>query len=40
VAPVNDAPGVLGNDSDVDGDAMSVQCYTQPSNGTLVQNAD
>ncbi len=35
-----DAPGVLGNDTDVDGDSLTVVSYTQPANGTLVQNAD
>jgi VCBS repeat-containing protein len=30
----------LGNDTDVDGDALTVVDFTQPSNGTLVQKAD
>ncbi|MBW7882604.1 MAG: tandem-95 repeat protein [Caldilineaceae bacterium] len=34
------APGVLNNDTDVDGDALTVTGYTQPANGTVVQNAD
>ena len=34
------APGVLGNDSDVDGDDLTVNLLTEPSNGTLEQNAD
>ena len=28
--------GVLNNDTDADGGAMSVQSVTQPSNGTVV----
>jgi VCBS repeat-containing protein len=35
-----DAPGILGNDSDVDGDALTVNLLTSPSNGTLTQSAD
>ncbi len=31
---------VLANDSDVDGDALSVESFTQPANGTVVQNPD
>jgi hypothetical protein len=34
------APGVLANDSDVDGDALYVDSYTQPANGDLELNAD
>ena len=34
------APGVLSNDSDVDGDALSVNLLTSPSNGSLTQNPD
>jgi CSLREA domain-containing protein len=34
------APGVLGNDSDVDGDSLTANLLTGPSYGTLVQNAD
>ena len=34
------APGVLGNDSDVDGDSTSVTSNTQPANGSLTVNAD
>ncbi|MHC4434392.1 MAG: cadherin-like domain-containing protein, partial [Planctomycetota bacterium] len=35
-----EAPSILGNDSDVDGDDLSVSDYTQPGNGTLEQNPD
>lgn len=35
-----DAPGILVNDSDVDGDALTVVSSTDPANGTLTQNAD
>ncbi len=38
-----DAPvviDVLSNDSDVDGDALSIDSFEQPANGTVVQNAD
>ncbi len=31
---------VLGNDSDVDGDALSIVSFTQPANGSVVQNPD
>jgi len=31
---------VLGNDSDADGDALTISSFTQPANGTVVQNAD
>ncbi len=31
---------VLGNDTDVDGDTLEVDSFTQPSNGTLTQNPD
>ncbi len=34
------APGVLGNDSDSDGDALTVSAHTEPSHGTLTQNSD
>ncbi len=34
------APGVLTNDVDVDGDALTVQLSTAPSNGTLTLNAN
>ncbi len=33
-------PGVLANDSDVDGDSLSVNLLTSPSNGSLTQSAD
>ena len=35
-----DAPGVLSNDSDVDGDALSAILVSGPAHGTLVLNAD
>ena len=31
---------VLGNDSDLDGDTISVDSFTQPDNGTVTQNPD
>jgi VCBS repeat-containing protein len=34
------APGVLGNDSDVDGDALTAASVSGPSHGTLTLNAD
>jgi hypothetical protein len=34
------APGVLGNDSDVDGDALSAELVAAPTSGTLALNAD
>jgi VCBS repeat-containing protein len=34
------APGVLGNDTDVDGNALSAIQVSGPANGTLVLNAD
>ncbi len=34
------APGVLGNDSDVDGDGLTAVLDTNPANGTLTLNAD
>ena len=34
------APGVLGNDSDLDGDLLSAQVVAGPDNGELVLNAD
>jgi VCBS repeat-containing protein len=35
-----DAPGVLENDTDADGDAMTAVVATGPANGTLTLNAD
>lgn len=35
-----DAPGVLANDVDVEGDTISVVAWTQPGNGTVSGNAD
>jgi len=35
-----DAPGVLANDSDPEGDALSTTVVTGPANGTLTMNAD
>ncbi|MCI0460974.1 MAG: Ig-like domain-containing protein [Gemmataceae bacterium] len=34
------APGVLGNDTDIEGDALSAQLRTGPGHGTLTLNAD
>ena len=34
------APGVLGNDTDADGDALTAALGTGPANGTLTLNAD
>ena len=34
------APGVLANDTDVDGDALTAVLVTGPANGTLTLNAD
>ncbi len=34
------AAGLLLNDSDVDGDALSIASFTQPANGTVVDNGD
>ena len=34
------APGVLGNDSDVNGDSLSASLQTGPSDGTLILNPD
>jgi VCBS repeat-containing protein len=34
------APGVLGNDSDPDGDALTVQLASPPAHGALTLNAD
>lgn len=31
---------VLGNDSDPDGDPLTIQSYTQPGHGSVIQNAD
>ena len=33
-------PGVLGNDTDDDGDALTVDSFTNPANGSLTLNAD
>lgn len=33
-------PGVLGNDSDIDGDALAAVLVSGPANGSLVLNAD
>jgi large repetitive protein len=35
-----DAPGVLGNDSDPDGDALTAVLVAAPANGSLTLNAD
>jgi len=40
VALVVAAPGVLGNDTDADGDPLTAVLDTGPSNGTLALNAD
>jgi VCBS repeat-containing protein len=37
---VDAAGGVLANDTDVDGDALTVEIVSGPSNGTLTLNAD
>ena len=34
------APGVLGNDSDVDGNPLTAVRNTSPSNGSLILNAN
>ena len=34
------APGVLANDSDVDGDTLFVATHSEPSHGTLTQDSD
>lgn len=34
------APGVLSNDTDSDGDPLTVATFTQPANGTLVMNTN
>ncbi|MCB1967173.1 MAG: cadherin-like domain-containing protein, partial [Candidatus Accumulibacter sp.] len=34
------APGVLGNDSDVDGDSLTTRLVDSPTHGTLTLNAD
>jgi len=31
---------VLGNDTDADGDALTISSFTQPADGTVVKNAD
>lgn len=39
--PINiGAAGLLGNDTDIDGDTLNVAQYTDPSNGTVVVNSD
>lgn len=40
VALVRSAPGLLANDTDADGDTISVASATQPSHGTLTWSAD
>ena len=35
-----DAPGVLGNDTDADGDALSVSILNPPQHGTVTLNSD
>ena len=35
-----DAPGVLANDSDVEGDSLTAALVTGPAHGTLTLNAD
>ena len=35
-----DAPGLLGNDSDPDGDPQTAELFSGPQNGTLVLNPD
>ena len=39
-ALVRAAPGVLANDSDIDGDALTAVLATSPSHGTLTLNAN
>ena len=34
------AASLLGNDSDVDLDTLAIDSFTQPANGTLVDNGD
>ena len=34
------APGVLANDTDIEGDALSAMIFTDPSDGTVTVNAD
>jgi uncharacterized repeat protein (TIGR01451 family) len=34
------APGVMDNDTDADGDTLTVESYTQPTNGTVTLNTD
>jgi VCBS repeat-containing protein len=34
------APGVMANDSDVDGDALRVRLFEQPANGSVILSAD
>ena len=39
--PLNvSAPGVLGNDTDADGDSLTALLFSYPSNGTLTLNSD
>ncbi len=40
VAMVISAPGVTGNDSDIDGDSVTASLVTGPANGTLTLNGD
>ncbi len=40
IALIVSAPGVLGNDSDVDGDSLTAALATGPSDGTLGLNSD
>jgi len=40
VALVVNAPGVLGNDTDADGDALTTALVSQPQHGTLTLNAN
>ena len=37
---VIDAADLLANDSDVDGDALAITGFTQPANGTVIDNGD
>ncbi|MEL6828599.1 MAG: Ig-like domain-containing protein, partial [Pseudomonadota bacterium] len=37
---INAASDLLGNDSDPDGDPLSISAVSQPANGTLVDNGD
>src|SRR3990167_5872459 len=40
VALTMNAATLLGNDSDIDGDTLAIQSFTQPLNGSLVDNGD